>query len=241
MGIDGSTRANALVSGMAPISVASHELKSPLALLRQLGLELTDASLSDDERVRIHSQIVQVSEKALRLTTNITKAEAAQASLFPLYPTSPLDVARDVHVELKTMYALHGRTLEVKRLRKLPPIIANRDLLRRILLNFADNALHYCDADGMVELQGQLLASGTTVRMSVRDYGPALSKKQWHNLVETLGATKPVHARPESSGLGIYIAHQFAERMNGRIGAIRHRDGASFYVELPVSRQMELL
>lgn len=230
------------VHDVTPTSVAAHELKSPLALIRQLGLELSGDQLNDFERQRIVEQIIQVSGKALRLTSDITKAEAAQTGLFPLLPTSPLDVVGEVRGELSALYRLHGKSLAVRRIRKLPPVIANRDLLRRILLNFADNALHYSDVDGMVELQGQLLAGGNTVRLSVRDYGPALPLKQWKKLADSLVAVKPAHARrPQSSGLGMHISHRFAENMNGRIGAIRHRDGASFYVELPVSRQMELL
>ena len=42
-------------------------------------------------------------------------------------------------------------------------------------------------------------------------------------------------------GLGLYIASQFAEAMHGKIGAIRHKDGATFYVELQASSQMTLL
>jgi len=56
-------------------------------------------------------------------------------------------------------------------------------------------------------------------------------------------ATAPVaiHARPQSSGLGLYIAGQFADAMNGRIGVTRHRDGATFYVDLQASKQLSLL
>jgi integral membrane sensor signal transduction histidine kinase len=50
-----------------------------------------------------------------------------------------------------------------------------------------------------------------------------------------------VRTRPESSGLGIYVANQFARAMNGRIGLIRHRDGLTFYVEMPISRQLSLI
>ena len=37
------------------------------------------------------------------------------------------------------------------------------------------------------------------------------------------------------------LVRGFAEAMNGRIGAIRHKDGATFYVELQASQQLSLL
>ncbi len=236
----GINEGSGVVSRVTGIGVAAHELKSPLVLLRQLSLELTDQTLSDVERSRITLQMTLVTEKALRLTSDLTRVES-QTALFELSPVNPLDVARDVRGELQSLYHAHGRSLMVSRIRNLPPVIANRDLLRRILLNFADNALHYTGPDDAVELQAQLLAERSCVRLSIRDYGPHMPLASWKRLVETLNAKQAVHARPQSSGLGLYISHEFARHMNGKIGAIRHQDGASFYVELPVSRQLSLL
>ena len=229
-----------LDSRVSAIGVAAHELKSPLVLLRQLAFELADASLSAADHKRIAEQMTFVTERALRLTSDLTRAES-QLGLFQLEPINPLDVASDIRHELSGLYAANGRKLRVKRIRNLPPVIANRDLLRRILLNFADNALHYGDIDGVVELQAQLINERSAVRLSVRDYGPYIPMKQWRKLTGNLEQVKAVHQRPLSSGLGLYISNEFAQAMNGKIGAIRHQDGASFYVELPVSQQMTLL
>jgi signal transduction histidine kinase len=228
------------INRVTSIGVAAHELKSPLVLLRQLALELSTGAVSANDQQRILGQMTHISEKALRLTSDLTRVEG-QSTLFELSPVNPMDVARDVRSELSGLYKAHGRSLKVSRIRTLPPVIANRDLLRRILLNFADNALHYADVNGAVELQAQLLAERSTVRISVRDHGPHMPLANWRKLTNTLEASQPVYARPQSSGLGLYIAGEFARSMNARIGAIRHQDGASFYVELPVSRQLSLL
>ncbi len=231
----------ALVSGVPSVSVAAHELKSPLVLLRQLSLELLNGDLTDSQRQRILEQMVSVSEKGLRLTGDLTKTETLQQPLFDCYPLNPLSVTDDVANELSGLYKAHGRTLRVSRIRHLPPVVANHDLLRRILLNFADNALHYSDIHGVVELQAQLQRERDIVRLSVRDYGPSLPLASWRKLTSSLSNKQQMQARPLSSGLGLYISHQFASAMNGHIGAIRHRDGASFYVELPVSRQLSII
>ncbi len=228
------------MSRVSSIGVAAHELKSPLVLLRQLSLELSRQDLDESDCRRISEQMTHIAEKALRLTGDLTRAQG-QIALFELHPVNPLDVAVDVRNELASLYEARGRRLNISRVRHLPPVIANRDLLRRILLNFADNALHYSGLDGSVELQAQLLVERSAVRLSVRDYGPHMPLASWKRLIGSLSVGQPVHARPQSSGLGLYIAHDFAQRMNGRIGAIRHQDGASFYVELPVSRQLSLL
>ncbi len=241
MSLSGSQQEDGgLINRISSIGIAAHELKSPLVLLRQLSLELANDAVTDVERDRIVEQMKHVSEKALRLTSDLTRA-SSQQTLFSLTPVNPLDVAQDVRHELGALYQAHGRQLRVSRIRHLPPVIANRDLLRRILLNFADNALHYGDIHGVVELQAQLIRERSAVRLSVRDYGPHMPLTHWRKLTTSLSEGQPVHQRPQSSGLGLYIAHEFASKMNGYIGAIRHQDGASFYIELPISRQLELL
>ena len=83
---------------------------------------------------------------------------------------------------------------------------------------------------------------GGKVRVAVRDYGPAIPADLWRRLQATLGTgAQALHARPSSSGLGLYVAGQFAEAMNGKIGATRHRDGVTFYVDTTASTQLSLL
>jgi K+-sensing histidine kinase KdpD len=87
------------------------------------------------------------------------------------------------------------------------------------------------------------LNKGKIIRLGVRDYGPALSSDMWRSLQGKIAgaSTTPIHARPQSSGLGIYIAGKFADAMQGQIGVTRHRDGATFYIDLQASRQLSLL
>jgi len=68
-----------------------------------------------------------------------------------------------------------------------------------------------------------------------------MSNIEYRRLLGELETKKTVKSRPNSSGLGIFLASEFARTMHGQIGLTRHRDGVTFYVELPVSRQMSWL
>ncbi len=231
------------VFAYAPLFVAAaHELKSPLALVRQLALELEGGSVTPAQQRQIAQQITLTSERALRLTADRTKQARLEDSLFALEPLSPLSVCEEVVVELRPLYKARGRSLQLGRRNGKLLGLANRDLLRRILVNFADNALHYTQDDSPVVITVQATEGGKYIRLGVRDYGPAVPTQMWQKLKTSLGTTaQPVHARPGSSGLGIYIAGQFAEAMQARIGATRHRDGATFYVDIATSAQLRLL
>lgn len=226
---------------VSSLTAAAHELKSPLALMRQLALRLDNDQASDEQRRLIH-QIELTSERALRLTGDLTKVARLEDAMFELEPINPEQLCRDIAAELGPLFAAHGRTLAVSHRKHPLLLVANRDLLRRVLMNFSDNALHYSEPGSAVHIQIQALKNSGTIRVGVRDYGPALSSDMWRTLQKKLAkAPQTIHARPQSSGLGLYIASQFADAMNGTIGATRHRDGATFYVELQASRQLSLL
>lgn len=227
---------------ISSIVAAAHELKSPLALMRQLSLRLADENLPESRRAQYIRQITLVSERSLRLTSNLTKAARLEDALFSLEPINPDQLCRDIVTELTPLFESYGRTLQLEERRHPLLLIANRDLLRRIILGFSDNALHYAQASTPVRIQIQALKRAGYVRIGVRDYGPALSSSFWQEMRRTsLAPSHVVQARPESSGLGLYISQQFAEAMNGRIGTVRHKDGATFYVELQASSQLSLL
>lgn len=227
---------------MTPLIAAAHELKAPLALVRQLTLRLEDETLPSAERQRLLRHVILTSERALRLTSDLTRSARLEPALFTLEPINPEQLCRDVVSELAPLFEAYGRSVTVKTHKHPLLLVANRDLLRRILLGFSDNALHYSIPGTAVDMQIKAFKRAGVIRIGVRDYGPALSSDMWRKLQKKLRtAPQAIHARPESSGLGLYIASQFAEAMNGRIGAVRHKDGATFYVELQASSQLSLL
>jgi len=232
-----------LLNGLPSFVVAAHELKSPLALVRQLSLMLESGDVSDADRRRMLRQISLTSERALRLTSDLTRAIRMPDALFKLEPINPQQLCEDVVRELTPLFAAHDRVVKLVSRRRSLLLVANRDLLRRILLNFSDNALHYAEDGAAVEIKINVYNNGQTIRLGVRDYGPALSSDLFKTLSTKLkdASMTPIHARPQSSGLGLYIVNQFADAMNGTIGVTRHRDGATFYVDLQTSNQLSLL
>lgn len=232
-----------LWAGEMPFAVAAaHELKAPLALIRQLSLSLEQGEWVGAEQQRMLRHITLTSESALRLTTDLTRTARLQESLFELEPLNLRELCEEVAHELAPLFKAKDRELRVAAGRRSALAVGNRDLLRRILVNFSDNALQYADSDMPVTLQASTITRGERVRIGVRDFGPAVPTEVWQTVKRYLGkAPQTLHSRPGSSGLGLYIAGQFADAMKGKIGATRHQDGATFYVELLASHQLRLL
>ena len=220
------------------ILVAAHELKAPLSVLRQLALSMD----FDDEKSALEhykSEMISVSERAIKQVNDLTKISRLEDGLFEMEPVSIRAVCDDVTRELNYLFRYNQRDLFVKYTNKSKLVTANRDLLHSIIYNFLLNAMHYSGK----ETRSELIVSNNKdkVKVLIRDFGPALPMDVWRELKRGW-VEKPtsIAMRPGSSGLGLYIASKFARYMNAEIGAVRHRDGTSFFVELPVSMQARL-
>ena len=218
------------------ILVAAHELKAPLAVLRQLALSLPGMDF-DGEHMR--SEMVSVSERAIKQVNDLTKIRRLEDGLFEMEPVAVRAVCDDVMRELQYLFDYNRRDLWVKYSNRSRLVSANRDLLHSVVYNFLLNAMHYSGEGTRAELVVKDFRD--KVRIVVRDFGPALPMDVWREMKRGW-VKKPtsIAMRPGSSGLGLYIASKFSRYMNATVGAVRHRDGTSFYVDLPISKQASL-
>lgn len=218
------------------VLVVAHELKAPLAVIRQLAFALGELK-SENEQIR--SEMIQVSERAIKQVNDLAKVRRLEDGLFVMEPVSVRAVCDDVFGELVHLYNGEQKNLLVKYSNRARLVTANRDLLRSVVYNFVVNAMHYSDDGTRAELL--VRDSKENVRITVRDYGPSLPLNIWRKFKEgQLDEPAPIAMRSGSSGLGLYIASEFSKYMHGKLGAVRHHDGTSFFVELPVSKQASL-
>ena len=225
-------------AGLPSLSVAAHELKSPIALMRQLSLAVLEEDLSDEQRSRL-KQMVATADRSLRLVTDLSHVSNLQSALFPLEPVNPLAVCQTIVSEMRPMAILYGHGITWAPSRSNVLVVANRHLLGRVVSNFLDNAMKYTEQGMPIRLS--VSRSRESLRVNVRDYGPRMGSVDYRRMLDELETKKTIKSRPDSSGLGVFLASEFAKTMHGRIGLTRHRDGVTFYVELPVSRQMSWL
>ena len=218
------------------ILVAAHELKAPLAVLRQLALSFEDIG-SENEQIR--AEMVSVSERAIKQVNDLAKIRRLEDGLFTMEPVAVRAVCDDVTHELSYLFNFNKRDLFIKYSNHARLVTANRELLRSIIYNFLLNAMHYSGDNTRAELI--VKDYHNRVKVSVRDYGPSLPVDVWREIKRGwIAKPTSIAMRPGSSGLGLYIASKFSRYMNANIGAVRHRDGTSFYIELPISKQASL-
>lgn len=223
------------------IIAMAHEMKSPLALIRQASLFIKDHADDSSLVDKYLQQITVISERALRLTSDLSRAANFERLDLELEPVNVMEVCKQVELELSDFYRLHQKRLVVRPKRGLYLAVANYGLLRSILTHFCDNALHYADNHHPVEIIVNQKGK-QWIEIGVRDYGPRLNRAIWRSL-KNRSSLEPykISARPQSSGLGLMISQRFAQAMAGEIDVRAHADGVTFIVSLHKSRQLSLL
>jgi len=225
-----------MVQEVDGVLVVAHELKAPLAVMRQLAL-LFDGLEGENEQIR--DEMIEVSERAIRQVNDLARIGRLEDGLFEMEPVAVRGICDEVTREVLSLFKAERRGLMVKYANRSRVVTANRELLKSVIYNFLSNAAHYSEEGTEAELI--VRERHGRIRITIRDFGPALPAKIWREIKKG-GINEPteIAMRPGSSGLGLFIASKFAKYMRGEVGAIRHRDGTSFFIELPVSKQASL-
>lgn len=226
-----------MVSEVNGLSVLAHELKAPLNLMRQLALLLNmDLETNSIPDARVCQQMVNVSERAILQVNDLLKIARLEDGLFAMEPVGVRGVCEMVARDVEPLYGFDRKLLKINYRNHQKVAIANTNLLYSVVYNFCVNAMHYSAEESTSLLT--VSDDKDKIRISVRDFGPALPTAIWKTLKQgKLKQPTEIAMRPGSSGLGLYIATQFADYMHAKVGAVRHRDGASFFVDLPISQQ----
>jgi signal transduction histidine kinase len=196
---------------------ASHELKTPLAILRgQLETALRDEPLLPAERELCASQLEEL-RRLTRIVDNLTLLAKADAGLVPLAfaPVRLDELVRDIFADTEILGEASGIRVE---LMACEPTTANGDAhrLRQLLLNLADNAVKYNERHGSISLA--LRCPGKSAEFTISNTGPGISAESLPRIFDRFFRGDPAHSQTvEGSGLGLSIAQWIVSAHNGTI------------------------
>ncbi|NMO22265.1 HAMP domain-containing histidine kinase [Pyxidicoccus fallax] len=236
---------NAVATRDEFLSVASHELKTPLtplslklqALRRELSAPMP---LSSPERVQAHLDVAQRQVKKLvELVDDLLDVSRISAGRLELHP-SRVDLAamvRDAARRFEPEALRAGCTLAVE---AEGPVMASMDPLRfeQVLDNLLSNALKYGAGKPVrVRLERQ----DAKARVTVRDEGIGIAPEALERIFDRF--ERAVSGRHFGGlGLGLYIVRRIVTASGGTISATSvPGQGATFTVELPLDAGMSLV
>jgi heavy metal sensor kinase len=216
---------------------ASHDLRTPVALIRTSAELALRRPRSDDEYREMLSRILSASEETTHLIENLltlARADAGAAELhfsdFDLVPRmEKIAEEADILASIK----------EIRVEKDLPaspvPVSADPVALERLFLIVVENAVKYTPRGGRIELK---LSNGSgTAKVEVRDTGIGISEKDLPHIFERFYRADQARSRESGgSGLGLAIARWIVDQHQGTIEAQSALGvGSVFRVTLPVA------
>lgn len=231
-----ATRRRLMTMRTETIARVSHELRTPLTQIRlytemmQLGRTRTE-----QERQRAVSVIDRESQRLEHLVHNVLRLGAIERGDEPMTPeTIHLAAYLEQVVEEFRPLADHQQVQLQVRVSGDPVVHADRDALRRSLINLLDNAAKHSPKGGTIRLHADVRDDRVRIRMD--DEGPGVPPREreriW-SMFDRLGS------RTAGSGVGLAVVRLFVEHHQGRISVTDAPDGgARFVIELPAAGEV---
>jgi PAS domain S-box-containing protein len=217
------------------ISVISHELQTPIAIIKGYASTLarTDAMLDADS---LRSRLVAIEEEADRLNKlvgNLLYASRIQAGGLHM-EIMPLDLSHLVEGVVRRFQAKsQDFTVTLELPPNLPTVMADRDRIEEVLQNLLDNAIKYSPRQR--HLTVACSATGDEVIVSVSDSGMGISLRDQEHIFSRFhrAGNSLSHSTP-GVGLGLYICRAIVEAHGGHIWveSTLHQ-GSTFSFSLP--------
>jgi heavy metal sensor kinase len=214
---------------------ASHELQTPLTILKGEIEVALRTSRSPQEYQRVLVSALEESDRIARLVEALLLLSRADAGVLRMdrQPVDLADLMAEVVEHARVLAEAQGVTLESKSVAPLT-IHGDRAHLRRLFLNLVDNGIKYTPAGGRVTLS--LQREGEWAALHIADTGIGLAAAEQRRIFQRFyRAPEAVSQGQEGSGLGLCIASSIAAAHGGRIevqSAVG--SGSTFTVFLPL-------
>jgi len=217
------------------LSSVSHDLRTPLAVIKGAVTNLLDDSVAWDSAARhdlLHA-IDDQSDQLNRLVGNLLEMSRIEAGAQPPARSSQDigELIANVVNWMSPRLAGHPITTDIPA--DLPAVQINYTQIDQVLTNLIENAVKYTPADTPITIQAGV--ERDTMRIEVRDHGPGipagLSTRIFEKFVRVAGPEQ--HA--DGMGLGLAICKGIIDQYQGRIWAENLPDGgARFIFTLPL-------
>jgi signal transduction histidine kinase len=219
------------------VSNVTHELKTPLTLIRMFSETLESGYVIDEAKRKEFSGIIRrESERLTHLIDNVldfSKMEAEKKE----YQFEEVDVAELVHVTLDSYsYQIQqqGFHLDISLPESSLYIHADRNAIQQCILNLISNALKYFENEKYIGVS--LLKNDNHVSLSVTDRGMGIAKEELTKVFEQLFRSSQHKDKAiRGTGLGLTLTKKIIEAHKGTIDVHSQlHEGSTFTITLPL-------
>lgn len=216
------------------ISIASHELKTPLTSVKGY-VQLLERSIDkgDVPTLKKHLLKAQVQlEKLNELITDlldISKIESGKLK----FNKQPFMMDTLLHSVIEIIHQSNPEFKIIKTGTAKREIYGDEMRIEQVIINFLTNAIKY--SPGTSEVHIKVEERGDHVYVGVKDFGIGINADQQKNVFEKFYRVEETAIHFQGLGIGLYISAEIIRRHNGEVGV--HSvpgEGSEFYFSIPL-------
>jgi len=219
------------------MSIASHELKTPITSLKA-SLQLLD-KMKDNPSPKMLPSLIVLANKSMEKVTsliedllNVSKLNQGQLHLHKTY----FNIGEIIegcchHVRAEGLF-----TIEITGDKSLQ-VYADTGRIEQILVNFVNNAVKYAPLSKVIVINIEKIKD--MVKVSVTDKGPGILPEMLPNLFDRYYRVDQSGTQYSGLGLGLYICAEIIKKLDGEIGVdSKVGKGSTFWFTLPTNEVM---
>jgi len=218
------------------ISIASHELKTPLTSVRGY-LQLLERLPETKNNEKFKNYLAKTSAQLDKLRDliddllDISKIESGKMKFNFQYISVEKLVSNTIE-NISQMYPQHV----FKRIGVLDTIIYGDEIrLEQVLINYLTNAIKYSPNANEVHIECTI-TEDNYMRISVRDFGIGIPADEINNLFDKFYRVEESSYKFQGLGMGLYICKEIIARHKGVYGVESELNkGSTFYLKLPLN------
>lgn len=223
------------------LSVISHELKTPVSIIKGYAGTLAREDATWDQATLAEGLgiIEEEADRLDRLITNLLEASRLQAGGFKLKLSylNLVDMVRAAVEKLQTTTEKH--IFSVNFPDDFPPVQGDYERLREVLTNLLGNAIKYSPGGGLIKIEGRQ-GKHNKVRITVSDEGIGIAPADQERIFDRFHRVDNRLARQTpGTGLGLFLVKAVVEAHGGSVGVeSTPGKGSIFWFELPLGNQL---
>ncbi|WP_198139869.1 PAS domain-containing protein [Pedobacter sp. BAL39] len=214
------------------ISIASHELKTPLTSLKA-SLQLLERMKDQPNPLSFPRLITQAAKSMDKISElvddllNVSRINEGQM----LIRKDWFDIDDLLHSCCATFRENSGKQFPIQTTAGLK-VFADEHRIEQVLVNLISNAIKYAPESAVINLIAVQISS--SVKVEVRDNGPGISQEKIPHLFDRYYRGDSSGIQVSGLGLGLYISADIVRRHGGEIGVeSRLNEGSTFWFTLP--------
>jgi len=221
------------------LSVASHELRTPMTVIRSFADNMRDGIAGPVSEQQL-TYLTRIGHNLSRLTRIINQLldwshlDSKRETLH-LAPTCVVTIALLVADSLRTVAAEKGIALEIVHAEGLPAVQGDSDKLEQILWNLIGNAIKFTPSGGRITVEFQMTPEGF-VQTSVADTGCGIDPDHVEKLFHEFSKVPSASPGAQGAQLGLFITKSLVTLHQGTIWVESALGtGSRFYFTVPVA------